>query len=242
MDVKVTIKKAECQRIDAFKLWCWRRLLRVPWIARSNQSILKEISPEYSLEDWCWNWNSNTLVTWCKELTHCKRSWCWARLKAWGNGDDRGWDGWRASLTRWTWVWSSSGSWWSTGSPGMLHSIGLQRVTHDWATVLYIYFPRIKSPTLILTQVWKKTPERKPNFVNPLHVWVSEGPRGRPAGSQVSLTVGLIWWKSLRTGLLGASYFPLGALRTWVLSLWLVGRARVKWNKWAFAPGIKFKG
>ena len=95
---------------------------------------------------------------------------------------------------------------------------------------------------LILTQVWKKTPEPKPNFVNPLHAWVSHGPPGRPVGSQVSLTVGLIWWKSLRTGLLGASYLPLGALRTWVLSLWLVGRARVKWNKWTFAPGIKFKG
>ena len=56
-----TVKKAECQRNDAFELWCWRRLLRVPWIARrSNQSILKEISPEYSLKDWCWSWNSNT--------------------------------------------------------------------------------------------------------------------------------------------------------------------------------------
>ena len=66
-----TIKKAEHRRIDAFELWCWRRLLRVPWTARrSNQSPLKEISPEYSLKDWCWRWNSNTLATWCKELTH----------------------------------------------------------------------------------------------------------------------------------------------------------------------------
>ena len=68
-----TIKKAECWRINAFELWCWRRFLRVPWTAkRSNQSILKEISPEYSLEDWCWSWNSNTLATWCEELTHWK--------------------------------------------------------------------------------------------------------------------------------------------------------------------------
>ena len=72
-----TIKKAEHQRIDAFELWCWRRLLRVPWTARrQNQSILKEISPEYSLEGLMLKLNSNTLATWCKELTHLKRSWC----------------------------------------------------------------------------------------------------------------------------------------------------------------------
>ena len=72
-----TVKKAECQRIDGFELCCWRRLLRVPWTAkRSNQSILKEISPEYYWKDWCWSWNSNTLATWCEELTHLKRPWC----------------------------------------------------------------------------------------------------------------------------------------------------------------------
>ena len=89
-----TIKKAESQRIDAFELWCWRRLLRVPWTARrSNQPILKEISPEYSLEGRCWSWNSNTLATWYEELPHWKRPWCWGRLKAGGKGDDREWDG-----------------------------------------------------------------------------------------------------------------------------------------------------
>ena len=89
-----TIKKTECQGIDTFELWCWIRLLRVPWTARrSNQSILKEISPEYSLTDWCWSWNSNILATWCKEVTHMKRPWCWERLKARGEGDDRGWGG-----------------------------------------------------------------------------------------------------------------------------------------------------
>ena len=106
-----TIRKAEHQRIDAFELWCWRRLLRVPWTARrSNQSILKEISPEYHWKDscWSWSWSSNTLVTWCEELTHWKRLWCWERLKAGGEGDDRGWDGWMASLTQWTCVWASS--------------------------------------------------------------------------------------------------------------------------------------
>ena len=69
-----TIKKAEGRRINAFELWCWRRLLRVPWTARrSNQSILKEINPEY----WCWSWSSNTLATWCEEMTHWKSFWCW---------------------------------------------------------------------------------------------------------------------------------------------------------------------
>ena len=78
-----TIKNVECQRIDAFELRCWRRLLRVPWIARrSNQSILKEISPEHSLEGLMLKWNSSILATWCEELTHWKRPWCWERLKA----------------------------------------------------------------------------------------------------------------------------------------------------------------
>ena len=79
---------------DAFELWCWRRLLRVPWTARrSNQSILKEISPNIHWKDWCWSWNSNTLATWCEELTHWKRPWCWERLKAGRQGDNRRWDG-----------------------------------------------------------------------------------------------------------------------------------------------------
>ena len=89
-----TLKKAKCQRIDAFELWCWRRLLRVPWRARrSNQSILQEISLSVHWMDWCWSWNSNILATWCEELTHWKRLWCWERLMAGGEGDDRGWDG-----------------------------------------------------------------------------------------------------------------------------------------------------
>ena len=89
-----TVKKAERQSIDAFELWCWRRLLTIPWTARrSNQSILKEISPGYSWKDWCWSWNSKTLATWCKEPTHLKRPRCWGRLKAGGEGDHRGWDG-----------------------------------------------------------------------------------------------------------------------------------------------------
>ena len=87
-------------------------------------------------KDWCWSWNSNTLATWCEELTHWKRSWCWERLKAGGEGEDRGWDGWMASPIQWTWVWVNSGSWWWTGRPGMLQSMGLQRVRQDWAIEL----------------------------------------------------------------------------------------------------------
>ena len=107
-----TIRKAECRRIDAFELWCWRRLLRVPWTARrSNQSILNKISPEYSLERLMLKLKLSTLATWFKELTHWKRPWCWERLKSGGEGEDGGWDGWMASLPWWTWVWASSGSW-----------------------------------------------------------------------------------------------------------------------------------
>ena len=87
-------------------------------------------------KDWCWGWNSNTLATSCEELTHLKRPWCWARLRAGGEGDDRGWDGWMASPTQWTWVWVDSGSWWWTGRPGVLWFMGLQRVGYDWATEL----------------------------------------------------------------------------------------------------------
>ena len=122
---------------DAFKLWCWKRLLRVPWTARrSNQSILKETSPDVHWKDWCWNWNSSTLATSCEELTHWKTPWCWEGLRAGGEGDDRGWDGWMASPTQWIWVSVNSGSWWWTGRPGVLRFLGLQRVEHDWATEL----------------------------------------------------------------------------------------------------------
>jgi len=100
-----TVKKAEHQRIDAFELWCWRRFLRVPWTARkSNQSIQRKSVLNVHWKDWCWNWSSNTLATWCEELTHWKRLWCWKGLGAGGEGDNRGWDGWMALPTRWTWL------------------------------------------------------------------------------------------------------------------------------------------
>ena len=132
-----TTKKVEHWRIDAFELWHWRRLLRVPWTARrSNQSILKEISSEYSLEGLMLKLKPQYLATWCEELTHWKRPWCWKRLKAGGEGDVRGWEVWMASPTLWMWVWASSGSWWWTGKPGVLQSMGSQRIRHNWVTEL----------------------------------------------------------------------------------------------------------
>ena len=135
-----TKKKAEHWRIDAFELWCWRRLLRVPFTARrSNQSILKEISPEYSLE-------GLMLKLKLQYFGHLmQRPWCWERLRAGGEGDDRGWDGWMASPTQWTWVWVNSGSWWWTGRPGMLQSMGSQRAGHDcdWTDWLIYIFTRL---------------------------------------------------------------------------------------------------
>ena len=102
---------------------------------QTSQSLRKSFL-NIHWKDWC------SLATWCEELTHQKRPWCWERLKA-GEGADRWWDGWMASLTRWTWVWTSSGSWWRTGNPGMLQSIMSQRVRHakrlNWMT-LYVYW------------------------------------------------------------------------------------------------------
>ena len=129
--------KADCWRFDVFELWWWRRLLRVPWTARrSNESILKEINLEYSLEGLCWS--SNTLATWCIGPAHWKRPWCWERLKAKREGDDRGWDGWMASPTRQTQVWASYRSWWWTGKPGVLQSMELQSQIRlsDWTELL----------------------------------------------------------------------------------------------------------
>ena len=184
-----TIMKAECWRIDAFELWCWRRLLRVPWTARrSNQSILGKISPECSLERLMLKLKLQYVDHQMQRADSLEKTLMQERLKAGGGGDDRGWDAaaaaaaaakclpsyltlcdpvdgsppgssvpgilqarilecvaisfsrgwddWMASPTRWTWVWASSGSWWRTGKPRMLQSVGWQRVRHDWATEL----------------------------------------------------------------------------------------------------------
>ena len=128
-----TVKKAECWRIDAFELWCWRRLLKVFWTARrSNQSILKEISPQYSLE-------GLILKLKCQYFGHLMRR-TDSLEKTLNLGKNEGerrrerqrMRGWMASLTRWTWVWVNSGSWWWTGKPGFMQSMGSQRARHDW--------------------------------------------------------------------------------------------------------------
>ena len=125
------------------KNWCFWTVV----LEKTLDSLLdsKEIQPVHPKgksvlnihwKDWCWSWNSNTLATWCKELMHLKRPWCWEKLKVGGEGDNRGWDGLMASLTQWTWLWVNSGSWWWTGRPGVLQSMGSERVGHDWATEL----------------------------------------------------------------------------------------------------------
>ena len=132
-----TVKKAEHQRIDAFELWCWRRLLRVPWTARrSKQSILKEISPG-SVEGLMLKLKLQYFGHLLWRVDSLEKSLiCWEGLGAGGKGDDRGWDGWMASPTQWTWVWVNSGSWWWTGRPGVLQFMWSQRVRHHWVTEL----------------------------------------------------------------------------------------------------------
>ena len=118
-------------------------------------------------KDWCWSWNSNTLATWWEELTYLKRPWCWEKLKAGGEGDDRRWDGWVASPTQRIWVWVNSGSWRWTGRPGMLQSMGLQRVGHDWVTEL-------------IKELGIQAPKRR-------LFWGASLPSSRSAGSMISL-------------------------------------------------------
>ena len=137
-----TIKKAEYWRIDAFELWCWRRLLRIPWTARrSNQSILKEINPRYSLEGLMGKLMLQYFGHLMQRTDSLEKTLMLGKIegrrrRAWDEMMRWGWDGWMASPTWWTWVWVSSGSWWWTGRPGMLQSTGSQRVGHDWATEL----------------------------------------------------------------------------------------------------------
>ena len=156
--------------------------LRVPWTARrSNQSILKEISSEYSLQGWCWSWNSNTLATWWTESLEKTQS-CWARLKTGGGEDSRWWDGWMVSPTQWIWVWEVPGSWWWTGKTGMLKSLLSQRVRRHWKTevnwswftkkYLWIYLNHERC-ILIIEKHWfrisgKLSGSRFPFFTNEL--------------------------------------------------------------------------
>ena len=132
-----TIKKAESQSIDISELWYWRRLESLLDWKEIKPSILREINPEYSLE-------GHTLKLKFQYFSHLmqradslgkkKTNWFWERLRAGGEGDDRGWYGWMASRIQWTWVWASIKRWWRTGKPGVLQSTGLQRVGCDWAS------------------------------------------------------------------------------------------------------------
>ena len=137
MDVSWTVKKAECWRIDAFELWYWRRLLRVLWTARrSNQSILKEISPGCSLEGLMLKLKLQYSGHLMQRTDSFEKTLMLGKIEGGKRRDNRGWDGWMASPTQWTWVWVDSGSWWWTGRPGVLQSMGSQRVGHNWATEL----------------------------------------------------------------------------------------------------------
>ena len=132
----------DCEEGWVLKNWCfWTVVLEKTLESPLDRKEIQPVHPKGNQlnihwKDWCWIWNSHPLATWCEELTDLKRPWCWERLKARGKGDGRGWDGWMASPTQRTRVWASSRSWWWTGKPGMLQSMGSQRVRHDWATEL----------------------------------------------------------------------------------------------------------
>ena len=132
-----TVKKAECWRIDAFELWCWRRLLRVPWTARrSTQSILKEISPWISLEGMMLKLKLQDFGHLIRRADSLEKTLMLGGIGGRRRRGGRGWDGWMTSLTWWTWVWVNSGNWWWTGRPGVLRFMGSQRVGHNWVTEL----------------------------------------------------------------------------------------------------------
>jgi len=160
----------DCEEGWVPKNWCfWTVVLEK---ALESPLDCKEIQPVHSKGDQSFeSWNSNPLATWCEELSHWKRLWCWEGLGAGGEGDNRGWDGWMASPTLRTWVWVNSGSWWWTGRPGVLQFMGLQRVGRDWVTELnwtelrfvIAFLPRSKhllisclqSPTTVISEPMK---------------------------------------------------------------------------------------
>ena len=138
----------QARRIDALNCgvgedsWESLGLQGDPTSSSQRRSVL-----DVHWKNWCWRWNSNTLATSCEELAHWKRPWCWEGLGAGGEGDNRGWDGWMASPTRWTWVWVNSGSWWWTGRPGVLQFMRSQSWTRlsDW-TELNWYWSGLSYP------------------------------------------------------------------------------------------------
>ena len=135
-----TVKKADCRRIDAFELWCWRRLFRFPWTARrSNQSILKEISPGCSLEGLMLRLKLQYFGHLMRRVDSSENTLMLGGIEGRKRRNDRGWDDWMASLTPCTWVWVNSGSWWWTGRPGMLRFMGSLRVGHNWTELNLLF-------------------------------------------------------------------------------------------------------
>ena len=145
------------------KNWCfWTVVLEKTLESPLDSKEIKPVNPkgnqpEFHWKDWCWCWSSNILATWCKKLTHWKRFWCWERLRAGGEGDNRRQGCWMASPTQWTWVWTNSSRWLRTGKPGMLQSMGSQRVRHNWGAeqqqwnICYIHW--INIDILLLTKI-----------------------------------------------------------------------------------------
>ena len=143
LPTKVCLWELDCKKSWVPKKWCFwtvvlEKTLESPLKCKDTPPVNPKTDPVLNIHwvDWCWSWNSNSLAIWCEELTHLTRPWCWERLKAGGEGDNRGWDGWMASVTQWMWVWVNSCSWWWTGRRGVLQSMGSQRTGHEWETEL----------------------------------------------------------------------------------------------------------
>ena len=146
-----TVKKAEHQRTDAFELWCWRRILQVPWTARrSNQSILKVTSPGCSLEGLMMKLKLQYFGHLVWRVDSLEKTLMLGGIGGRRRRGRQGWGGWMAALTRWTWIWVNSGSWWWTGRPGMLWFMGLQRVGHDWAELNWVLYSPVQASVIHL--------------------------------------------------------------------------------------------
>ena len=205
---------------------CAGKLLGVPWTARRlNQFILKEISPEYSLEVLMLKLHYFGHLMW--KTVHLKRPWCWERLKVGGEGDDRRWDVWMVSLTWWTKVWVTSGSWWWTGRPGVLQSMGSQRVGQDWVTELnWTETERLASLKVLICTAWIV-----------VVYWVAKGSRHSKPSTKVhppAKGVSVLWTvASARHAGAGVPMWFLTWERLWMLSwLWILRLfCDFSWNK-----------
>ena len=215
MDVRVRLwRKLSTEEFDAFELWCWTRLLRVPWTARrSNQSILKELSPGIYLEGMMLKLKLQYFGHLMWRADSLKKTLMLGGIGGRRRGDDRGWDGWMASLTRWTWVWVNSGSCWWTGRPGVLWFMRSQRVGHDWATELnWTEFDLILSqdllvPSLHLTPFFSKNERMK--------VGGQKDSSEKNAGTRGCRRKGMERRKIYKKKMLQPVTFPSSGLKCW---------------------------